>query len=175
MRLIIMALILSLLTGCGLFKKSKRIEKTLKSVEVSKEIKSTLETEKNKVDRSNIEVKSNLQTDEKTKVYPTKGTEIKLNPDGSMTFQADSIIQNAKRNSNEAKNIVKDIISSLNKKKDSMENEGRKEIQKDDHVIKESKPDKWAVFVNNIGWFVGAAILLIILAWWFFGIGRRKL
>ncbi|OYD41147.1 hypothetical protein [Sphingobacterium cellulitidis] len=173
MKNLVIIIVCILLSGCGLFKKSKRIDKTLKSVEVSKETKSTLETEKNKVNRSKIEVKSNLQTNEKTKVYPTKGTEIKLNPDGSMTFQADSIIQDAKRNTHEAKNIVKDIISNLNKKKDSMENEGRKEVQKENHIIKESVPDKWAVFVNNLGWFIGAAILIIILAWWFFGFRKK--
>ena len=69
-----------LLSGCGLFKKSKWSDKSLRSVEVSNEIKTSTETKRNKVDRSKIEVKSNLKTDEKTKVYPMKGTEIKLNP-----------------------------------------------------------------------------------------------
>ncbi|WP_156305602.1 hypothetical protein [Sphingobacterium endophyticum] len=49
-----------------------------------------------------------------------KGTEIRLNPDGSMTFQPDSIIQNTKRNSIEARRIVNNIISILNQKKDSI-------------------------------------------------------
>jgi hypothetical protein len=58
-----------------------------------------------------------VQSVESTKAYPTKGTEIKLHPDGSMVFQTHSIIQDAKRNRKEAKDIVKDIISNLNKKK----------------------------------------------------------
>ena len=65
-------------------------------------------------------MKSSLQTDEKTKVYPTKVTEIRLNPDGSMTFQADSIIQDTKRNSIEESRIANNINSILNQKKYSM-------------------------------------------------------
>ncbi len=160
MKNLVIIIVCILLSGCGLFKKSKRIDRSLKSVEVSKEIKATTETEESKVDRSKIEMKSSLQTDEKTKVYPTKGTEIKLNPDGSMTFQADSIIQDAKRNSNEAKDIVKDIISNLNKKKDSASNEEGTMEQKQGSVVKNSEPDKWAIFVSKIGWAIFAVMVL---------------
>ena len=111
MKNLVIIIVCVLFSRCRLFNKSKRIDKSLKSVEVSKEIKASSETEKNMVDRSKIEVKSNLQTDKKTKVYPTKGTEIRLNPDGSMTFQADSIIQDTKRNSIEARRIANYIIS----------------------------------------------------------------
>lgn len=175
MKNLVIIFVCILISGCGLFKKSKRIDKSLKSIEISKEIKASNETEKNQLDRSKIEVKSYLQTDERTKVYPTKGTEIKLNHDGTMTFQADSIIQDAKRNSNEARLIANNIISSLNQKKESMEKEGRKEVQKENHIVKESVPDKWAIFINNIGWFIGVAILIIIMAWWFLGIGKKTI
>lgn len=65
-------------------------------------------------------------------------------------------------------------ISTLNHKKDIVDIEGRKEIQKDKQVRKESEPDKWTISVNNLGWFIGSAILITNLVWWFFGIGSRK-
>lgn len=174
MKNILILIFCALLSGCGLFKKSKRIDRTLKSVEVSKEIEVKTETNQEQVDRSKTDVKSSIQTDEKTKVYPTLGTEVKINPNGSMVFQADSIIQDIKRNSYEAKNIVNDIISSLNHKKDSAKNEGRKEEQKNDQIEETKVPDKGAIFVNKIGWAVAFLVILIGVCWWFFGIGRRK-
>ena len=84
-----------------------------------------------------------------------------------MVFQADSIIQDAKRNSNEAKDIVKDIISNLNKKKDSASNEEGTMEQKQGSVVKNSEPDKWAIFVSKIGWAIFAVIVLGFVFWYF--------
>ncbi len=68
-----------------------------------------------------------------------------------MIFQADSIFKDVKRKSNETRRIANNIISNLIQNKDCAENESRKEVQKKNHIIKESVLDKWAVFVNNIG------------------------
>lgn len=43
-----------------------------------------------------------------------------------MTFQANNIIQDGRSNSNEARHIANNINTSLNQKKYSIENEGRK-------------------------------------------------
>ena len=91
-----------------------------------------------------------------------------------MTYQADSIIQKARRNSNEAKNIANDIKNTLDQKADSVaEEKGNKEEKKQSEE-RTSTPDKGAIFVNKIGWVVAILIVLIVGAWWFFGIGRRK-
>lgn len=174
MRIIIMAMVCALLTGCGLFKKSKKIDKTLTSVEVSKDVKVSSDIKKEQIDKSKTDVKSSVQSEENTKVYPTKGTVVKINPDGSMTFQADSIIQKARRNSNEAKNIANDIKNTWDQKADSVAEEKGKKEEKKQSEEKTSIPDKGAIFVNKIGWAVAILIILIVAAWWFFGIGRRK-
>jgi len=174
MRIIIISMVCALLTGCGLFKKSKKIDKTLTSIEVSKDVKVSSDTKKEQVDRSITDVKSSVQSDESTKVYPTKGTEVKINPDGSMTFHADSIIQKARRNSNEAKNIANDIKNTWDQKADSVAEEKGKKEEKKQSEERTSTPDKGALFVNKIGWSVAILIILIVCAWWFFGTGRRK-
>lgn len=167
-----MVLILSLLTGCGLLNKSKRIDKTLKSTEVNKEIKVSTDTKQEHIDNTKTDVKTTSQSEENTKVYPTKGTEIKINPDGSMTFQADSIIQNARRNSDEAKSIANDVKSRLDRKVDSASNENEKMTQKQAQVIKESKPNILAVLMSKIGWGIAFAIV-VIAVFIYFRIKRR--
>ncbi|WP_099369586.1 hypothetical protein [Sphingobacterium sp. 1.A.5] len=173
MRIFIMVMVCALLTGCGLFKKSKKIDKTLSSIEVSKDVKVSTDTKKEQVDRSKTDVKSNVQSDESTKVYPTKGTEVKINPDGSMTFHADSIIQKARRNSNEAKNIANDIKNTLDQKADSASNENGKLEQKQSSFVKNSEPDKWGIFVSKIGWAIAFLVILIGVCWWFFGMKKK--
>ena len=160
-------MVCALLTGCGLFKKSKKIDKTLNSVEVSKDVKVSSDIKQEQIDKSKTDIKSSVQSDESTKVYPTKGTEIKINPDGSMTFQADSIIQKARRNSNEAKNIANDIKNSLDQKADSASNENGNMGKKQISVVKNSEPDKWAIFVSKIGWAIFAVIVLGFVFWYF--------
>ena len=91
-----------------------------------------------------------------------------------MTFQADSIIQKARRNSNEAKNIANDIKNTLDQKADSAAEEKGKKEEKKKSEERTSTPDKGAIFVNKIGWAVGILLVLVFGAWWFFGIGRRK-
>ncbi|MGX1642261.1 hypothetical protein [Sphingobacterium sp. NPDC055431] len=44
------------------------------------------------------------------------GTVVKINADGYMVFQADNTIKDFQRNSNEAKHVFNDIISSRNHK-----------------------------------------------------------
>jgi len=167
MRIIIMTMVCALLTGCGLFKKSKKIDKTLTSIEGSKDVKVSTDTKKEQVDRSKTDVKSSVQSDESIKVYPTKGTEVKINPDGSMTFHADSIIQKARRNSNEAKNIANDIKNTLNQKADSASNENGKLEQKQSSFVKNSEPDKWVIFVSKVGWAIFAVMVLGFVFWYF--------
>lgn len=162
-----MTMVCALLTGCGLFKKSKKIDKTLTSIEVSKEVKVSTDTKKEQVDRSITDVKSSVQSDESTKFYPTKGTEVKINPDGSMTFHADSIIQKARRNSNEAKNIANDIKNTLDQKADSASNENGKLEQKQSSFVKNSEPDKWVIFVSKVGWAIFAVMVLGFVFWYF--------
>lgn len=43
-----------------------------------------------------------------------------------------------------------------------------------DNKASESKPNPWAILTNNIGWAIGAVIVVIVLVWWFFGIGKKK-
>ena len=174
MRIIIIAMVFALLTGCGLFKKSKKIDKTLMSIEVRKDVKVSTDTKKEQVDRSTTDVRSNVQSDESTKVYPTKGTEIKINPDGSMTFQADSIIQKARRNSNEAKNIATDIKNTWDQKADSVAEEKGKKEEKKQSEERTSTPDKGAILVSKIGWSIAIFFVLITGAWWFFGYRRNN-
>lgn len=37
-----------------------------------------------------------------------------------------------------------------------------------------SEPDKWAIFVSKIGWAIFCILVVIVLAWWFFGKGIKR-
>lgn len=40
--------------------------------------------------------------------------------------------------------------------------------------VSESSPDRLAVFLSRFGWWIGLGVVVVFLAWWFFGVGRKR-
>lgn len=165
MRIFLITLVCILLSGCGLFRKTTKINKQLDAVSVSSDVKVSSETTSGKVDKTKETVNTSSNSDDKVKVYPTPGTDVKIDPDGSVTFKADSIISFTKRKTDQAREILKDIKEDLHQnlsvsaKKDST-NEKKTETKDVD-----KQPSVTGIFWNWIGWAVGFLILIFGVIW----------
>ncbi|MCW8314226.1 hypothetical protein K7A41_23575, partial [Sphingobacterium sp. InxBP1] len=113
MRLFLITTVCILFSGCGLFRKTTKINKQLDAVSVSSDVKVSTETSAGKVDKTKETTNTTSEGEDKVKVYPTPGTDLKIDPDGSMTFRADSIVSFTKRKTDQAREILKDIRENL--------------------------------------------------------------
>ena len=116
MKLIIAIVVCFLLSGCGLFNKTKRVDRQLDAVEVSKSVILSTDTQQETVDKSVSNENKTEETHGQLKVYPKPGTSVTVGPDGSVTGEVDSVINNVRQKSKEAKNLVKDVKDNLQKK-----------------------------------------------------------
>ncbi|VXC99356.1 hypothetical protein [Sphingobacterium multivorum] len=170
MRIFLITVVCILFSGCGLFRKTTKINKQLDAVSVSTDVKVSTETTEGKVDKSKETSNTTSETDDKVKVYPTPGTEVKVDPDGSVTFKADSIVAYTKHKTNQARQILNDIKEDLHQniavsaKKDSAD---KKQIETKDI---DRKPSVTGIFSNWIGLAVGFLILICGIIWFL----RRK-
>lgn len=140
---------------------------------VSSDVKVSTETTTGKVDKSKESSQTTSESDNKLKVYPTPGTEVKVDKDGSMTFKADSIVSYTKNKTNQARQILNDIKEDLSQKigvtakKDST-NEKKSEIKDVDR-----RPSATGIFSN---WIAGGLVLVGVIAFvlWYFGFRPKK-
>lgn len=155
-----------LLSGCGLFRKTTKINKQLNSVSVSSDVKVSTETTEGKVDKTKETLNATSESNDKVKVYPTPGSEVKIDPDGSVTFKADSIVSFTKRKTDQVRQILNDIKEDLHQnisvsvKKDSTDE--KKTETKD----VDKQPSVTGIFWNWIAWGVGILIISIGLIWY---------
>lgn len=173
MRILLVVLVCALLTGCGLFKKTKRIDRQLDAVEVSKDVQVKTDIEAENIDKSKTEETRKEESEGSTKIYPKPGTHTTVSPDGSVTGEIDSVVNNVKKKTDAARNIAADLKETLRKKSDSIalsDSTGHKETYNLDKV---SKPDGVGILSNYIGW---AILIVILLAFplWYFGVRRKK-
>lgn len=170
MRLTLITIVCILLSGCGLFRKTTKISKQLDAVSVSKDVKVSSEMTTGKVDKSKETVNTSSESDNKLKIFPTPGTDVKVDTDGSITFKADSIVAYTKNKTNQARQILKDIKEDLSQKigiaakKDSSD---KKESETKDIV---RQPSATGIFSNWLGLAVGLLIVVYGLIWFL----RRK-
>lgn len=170
MRIFLITVVCVLLSGCGLFRKTTKINKQLDAVAVSSDVKVSTETTSGKVDKSKETLNTSSSSDDKVTVYPTPGTDVKIDPDGSVRFKADSIVSFTKRKTDQARQILNDIKEDLSQniavsaKKDSAD---KKQIETKDI---EKRPTSTGIFSNWIGWAIGLLILICGIIWWV----RRK-
>ncbi|WP_411973385.1 hypothetical protein ACLCDV_08085 [Sphingobacterium sp. Lzh-3] len=165
MRIFLITIVCILLSGCGLFRKTTKVNKQLDAVSVSSDVKVSTETTSGKVDKSKETLNTSSSSDDKVKVYPTPGTDVKIDPDGSVTFKADSIVSFTKRKTDQAREILKDIKENLHQnfgasaKKDST---NKKQWETKDV---DRRPSATGILSNWIGWAVGLLILICGLIW----------
>ncbi len=155
------------LTGCGIFRKSKRSEKSLDKVESTKDVKVNTDLTVKETGRVEENTRTVTSSDGQTKVYTKPGAQTTIAPDGTIITEADSIVQNTKQQTDAARNMVGEVARDLNQKKDSVEQEGKKEVKRKEEKASESKPSFWAIWGMWIG--VGCAVVIVIcfLLWWF--------
>ena len=173
MRITLILIVCILLSGCGLFRKTTKVNKQLDAVSVSSDVKVSTETTSGKVDNTRETVKSTLESDDRVMVYPTPGSVVKVAPDGSVTFKADSIVSFTKRKTDQAREILRDIRENLHQnisvaaKKDSSD---KKQTETKDI---EKRPSSTGIFSN---WIAGGLVLIGILAFllWYFGFRPKK-
>jgi uncharacterized protein YceK len=167
MRIFLIIVVCILLSGCGLFRKTTKINKQLDAVSVSSDVKMSTETTEGKMDKTKETFNATTEIDDKVMVYPTPGTDVKVAPDGSVTFKADSIVSFTKRRTDQAREILKDIRYNLHQnvktssKKDST-NEKRIDVKDVD-----MRPSVTGIFSNYLA--IGLIIIgfLVFLVWHF--------
>jgi len=166
MRIFLITVVCILFSGCGLFRKTTKVNKQLNAVSVSSDVKVSTETTEGKVDKTKETFNATTESDDKVLVYPTPGSDVKVAPDGSVTFKADSIVSFTKRKTDQAREILRDIRENLHQnisvaaKKDSSD---KKQIETKDI---DKRPSSTGIFSNWIGWAIGSLILICGLILW---------
>ncbi|MDM1294304.1 hypothetical protein HX021_08330 [Sphingobacterium sp. N143] len=170
MRLTLILIVCILLSGCGLFRKTTKINKQLDAVSVSSDVKVSTETTTGKVDKSKETSNTTSETDDKLKIFPTPGTDVKVGPDGSVTFKADSIVSYTRRKTNQARNILKDVAESFKQTKDSLAGRDSTDRRQRETKDIDQQPSATGIFSNWIGWAMGLLIVVCGIIWFL----RRK-
>lgn len=166
MRITIILIVCILLSGCGLFRKATKIDKSSVSVSTSSEIQVSTDVKVDKVEKSTDQTVTSTQSNDQVKIFPKPGTEVNIWPDGSMTLEADSIISNTKKKTNQARDLTNQVTTSLQKKVDSlaaMDSTSKQENYKKE-VVKE--PSTKGILSNWIGWAFGVLIVAVGLIWY---------
>lgn len=165
-RIILIALACLVLSSCGIFRKSKRSEKTLEKVESVKDVQVNTDLTVKETGRMEESTRIVSSSDGHTKVFPSKGAPVIIAPDGTITTEADSVVQNTKRQTDEARNIVGEVSRSLDQKKDSVAKESQKVENDRETKERESKPSFWGIWGMWIG--IGMAITIVIISLLFY-------
>lgn len=172
MRMTMILIVCILMSGCGLFRKTTKIDKSSVSVITSSDIQVSTDVKVNKVEKSTDKTVTSTQSDDQVKIFPKPGTEVKIGPDGSMTLQADSIISNTKKKTDQARDLTNQVTTNLQKKVDSIaakDSTSKQEGYKKD-IIKDPSPK--GIFSTWVG---GGVLLIGFIAFllWYFGIKRK--
>ncbi|WP_286883438.1 MULTISPECIES: hypothetical protein [Sphingobacterium] len=165
MRIFLITVVCILLSGCGLFRKTTKVNKQLDAVSVSSDVKVSTETTEGKVDKTKETFNATTESDDKVMVYPTPGSDVKVAPDGSVTFKADSIVSFTKRKTDQAREILKDIRENLHQNVNiSAEKDSTDEKKLETKDI-DKKPNATGIFSNWTGLAISLIILLFGVIW----------
>jgi len=166
MRITMILIVCILMSGCGLFRKATKIDKSSVSVSTSSDIQVSTDVKVDKVEKSTDQTVTSTQSDDQVKIFPKPGTEVKISADGSMTLEADSIISNTKRKTNEARDLTNQVTTNLQKKVDSIA--AKDSVSKQENYKKDitKEPSVKGIFSNWIGWALGVLIIAIGLIWY---------
>ncbi|WP_380870310.1 hypothetical protein [Sphingobacterium corticis] len=156
-----------MVTSCGVFRKSKRSEKSLEKIESTKDVQVKTDVTVKETGRVEENARIVTSSDGNTTIYPKFGSQTTIAPDGTITTEADSVVQKTKRHTDDARNIIGEVTKELQQKKDSVEQEGKKQEVEQQKKESESKPSFWAVWGNWIGFGCAAVLILLGLIWRF--------
>lgn len=170
MRIVLVTIVCTLLSGCGLFRKTTKINKHMDAVSVSNDVKVSTETTTGAVDKSKETLNSTFESDDKVKVYPTPGTDVKVDPDGSVTFKADSIVSFTKRKTDQAREILRDIRENLHQNVNTSAKKDSSDKKQSEIKDIDKKPSATGIFSN----LIGLAVCILLLAFGAIWVLRRK-
>lgn len=172
MKITMIIIVCILMTGCGLFRKTTKIDKHSVAVNTSSDVKVLTDIQIDNVEKSTDKTITSSQSDDQVKIYPKPGTEVTIGADGSMTLQADSIISNTKKKTDQARDLTNQVTTNLQKKVDSIEAKDSMSKQENYNkdVIKE--PNVKGILFN---WIAGGLVLIGFIAFlfWYFGIKKK--
>jgi len=173
MRILSITIVCILLSGCGLFRKTTKVNKQLNSVSVSSDVKVSTETTTGKIDKTKETEKTSSEGEEKVKVYPTPGTDVKVSSDGSVTFKADSIVSITRRHTQQARQILKDVSETFKQTSDSLAKRDSSDKKQSEAKDIDRRPSATGIFSN---WIAGGLVVIGILAFllWYFGFRPKK-
>ncbi|MFD2741967.1 MULTISPECIES: hypothetical protein [Sphingobacterium] len=161
-KILLIALTCFALSSCGLFRKSKRSEKSSEKVESTRNAQVKTDMTVVESGRINVNERSVTTFNGKTKIYPPKGSQVTIAPDGTITAEADSITQDTKRHTDAARDIAGEATKKLQHKKDSVEQEGQNQQIEQHKKESESKPSFFATWGMWIG--IGMAVAIVIIS-----------
>lgn len=181
MRVIILIILCAIISSCGVFKRTeRRIDRIEQSsvVEMSKDVhkgvvesSSDLSTSK---EQTNTKEREQRDIDSQTTV---EADEINIDKDGNLSARGNArLTSNKKDKGTIEKEGVKMVdassLSETNKESTEIDKQkGRQEVKYSD-VNKESvsKPSSKGIITGVIA----VLLVIIVCAWWFFGIGKKK-
>lgn len=161
LQILILTTVCILISGCGLFNRSSRKSVESVKVETSKSVNVSTETQVKEVTKSEDKGVVIQNEDNTIVVYPSRDRPVIIKPDGTVTAEVDSIVQRVRRNTEEARNIVQEVVKTLDVAKDSISSEKSSNVSKSTDTEKESKPS----FFGTIGMWVGVGLLAIAVIW----------
>jgi len=154
------------LSGCGLFHKTTKVNKQLDAVAVSSDVRVSTETKEGKVDKTKETFNESTESENKVKVYPMPGTDVKIDPDGSVTFKADSIVSFTKRKTDQAREILNDIKEDLHQNVNLSAKKNSSDKKHNETKDVDRRPSATSIFYNWIGFAIGLLILICGVIWW---------
>ncbi|WP_144038177.1 hypothetical protein [Sphingobacterium sp. 1.A.4] len=168
-RLILSMMVCTLINGCGLFKNTSKDLNVVKSgAEVEKRNDTKLEYQDNS---QSLNVHTSVRTSDKIKNTTLQADRVNFNSDGSFTAEGNvklDIEESEKlRQLDSAFKKLQSDISYYLSSKETLESK-QNNYEKDLH--KESKTSVKGIIAGGIAFL----IILIGVAWWFFGFKRNK-
>lgn len=167
-RLILLTIVCTLISGCGLFKKTTKVEeKQVNKVEVEHNRSENIEAEQKTKEESNVSDKSTERTKRDIDSYTSiEADEIEITEGG---IKAKGNVKYSGNLTDKSENERKSDLTATQKKESDAKysnetKEGNKEEikQESKQVEKVSEPSGKGIMV---GW-IGAAVFVIILLWY---------
>lgn len=159
MKNLLIILTICTLNGCGLFKKTYNKNTSLEESKIKTYLDVSKKTSDVKIDKSIKTNNAEIKSDESIKIIPTKGTIVKIDSSGNITFQADSLFikkSNFKKsNSNENLNLLQQVAQEI----DSSRNDNIANKNKTSSEVKVSTPQSFPIISN----YIGSALFLVII------------
>ncbi|WP_166336744.1 hypothetical protein [Sphingobacterium chungjuense] len=151
------------ITSCGIFRKYKRSEKSLDKVESTKDVKVNTDLTVKETGRVEENTRTVTSSDGQTKVYTKPGAQTTIAPDGTITTEADSIVQNTKQQTDAARNMVGEVTRSLDEKKDSVAKEENTVDKRNESKESERRPIFGSVFLIIIICFISLLVIWFLI------------